>query len=202
MPQVVATRSIQSSFACPTSGSVHDRAEKLRPSSFSAAKVIFDDKKSKASFGVVSGRRFQITAKRAVQAEVVPVSPEDVPQVCVFFFSLPISVSVCLAAEKIRNDGGFGSVLVEIVGAERVAAIRRHFGGNVVEADGETQDEDRLHGRTFDEHQGDDLEARRGRNERGSPEHVARRPRLAPESHRFGQGIQRAQQGQCHCNNA
>ena len=86
MAQVVATRSIQSSFACPSSGSVQDPVEKLKPSSF-VSKVVFNDNKKKKKCNVVYyGKRFQITAKRSVQAEVVPVSPEDVPKVCSFLF--------------------------------------------------------------------------------------------------------------------
>lgn len=80
MSQVVATRSIHNSFPSPTSGSISDLVEKLKPSSF-AAKVLFNDHK-KSSINGVSVRRFQITAaKRSVQAEVVPVSPEDTPKV-------------------------------------------------------------------------------------------------------------------------
>ncbi|KAH7538134.1 hypothetical protein FEM48_Zijuj03G0166800 [Ziziphus jujuba var. spinosa] len=78
MAQVVATRSIQSSFPCPTSGSIQERVEKLKPCSFSAKVLANEGNKSCKSF---SFRRFQITAKRSVQAEVVPVSPEDVPKV-------------------------------------------------------------------------------------------------------------------------
>lgn len=91
MAQVVATRTIQSSFACPSSGSVQDRVERLKPSSFSAAKVLFNDKKSKRLNNVVYSSKgshsSQITAKRSVQTEVVPVSPEDVPKVCTLLYS-------------------------------------------------------------------------------------------------------------------
>ncbi|EXB72484.1 Pyruvate kinase isozyme G [Morus notabilis] len=79
MSQVVATRSIQTSFPSPSSGSVPDRVEKLKPASF-AAKLLFNDRK-KSSISAVSARKSQITAKRSVQAEVVPVSPEDTPKV-------------------------------------------------------------------------------------------------------------------------
>lgn len=81
MAQVVATRSIQSSFPCPSSGPVQERVDKLKPCSFSA-KVLGDE--GKKSCKSISFKRFQITAKRSVQAEVVPVSPEDVPKVFTF----------------------------------------------------------------------------------------------------------------------
>ncbi|KAF4352357.1 hypothetical protein F8388_024469 [Cannabis sativa] len=79
MAQVVATRSIQSAFACPSTGSGQDLFDKLKPSSF-ASKLFFNLQK-KRSGDVVYGRRFQISAKRSAQAQVVPVSPVDVSKV-------------------------------------------------------------------------------------------------------------------------
>ncbi|XP_044468712.1 plastidial pyruvate kinase 2 isoform X2 [Mangifera indica] len=78
MAQVVATRSIQSSFLCPTSGSVQERAEKLKPQSF-ASKVLAREEESRLKFVRTSTR---ITAKRSTQADsrVIPVTPEDVPK--------------------------------------------------------------------------------------------------------------------------
>lgn len=77
MSQVVATRSICSTFLCPSSGSVQDRADKARSFGF-GSKVLAHEKKS---WNFVS-RRSLVTAKRAAQAAVVPVSPEDVQKVC------------------------------------------------------------------------------------------------------------------------
>ncbi|XP_062120283.1 plastidial pyruvate kinase 2 [Humulus lupulus] len=79
MAQVVATRSIQSAFACPSSGSGQDLIEKLKPSSL-ASKLFFNVQKKRCN-NVVYCKRSQISAKRSAQAEVVPVSPEDVPKV-------------------------------------------------------------------------------------------------------------------------
>lgn len=81
MAQVVATRSIQSSFLCRSSGSVQDRGvEKLKSASF-ASKVLAREEKKRIT---LVRRSTQITAKRSagVESEVVPVSPEDVPKVC------------------------------------------------------------------------------------------------------------------------
>lgn len=80
MAQVVATRSIQSSFLCPSSGSVQERAEKLKPQSF-ASKVLAREEKSRLTF---VRKNTQITAKRSTHtdSQVIPVSPEDVPKVC------------------------------------------------------------------------------------------------------------------------
>ncbi|KAJ4705907.1 Pyruvate kinase [Melia azedarach] len=79
MAQVVATRSIQSSFLCRSSGSVQDRGvEKLKSASF-ASKVLAREEKKRIT---LVRRSTQITAKRSagVESEVVPVSPEDVPK--------------------------------------------------------------------------------------------------------------------------
>ncbi|XP_054790843.1 plastidial pyruvate kinase 2-like [Prosopis cineraria] len=76
MSQVVATRSIHSSFLCPTPGSAQPRAENLlKPSTF--AFNVFSPKKT-SKLG--SRRRScQIIARKSAlsPAEVVPVSPED-----------------------------------------------------------------------------------------------------------------------------
>ncbi|KAJ7974107.1 Pyruvate kinase [Quillaja saponaria] len=72
MAQVVAMRSIQSLFSCPTSGSVQERVEKLKPSSFASKVLARNDKKS---FNVVF-RSSHITARKSAP-ELIPVSPED-----------------------------------------------------------------------------------------------------------------------------
>lgn len=82
MAQVVATRSIQSSFMCPASGSAQERAiEKLKPSSF-ASTVLSREEKKRVT---LVRKSTKISAQKAtrVEPEVVPVSPEDVPKVCV-----------------------------------------------------------------------------------------------------------------------
>ncbi|KAH9646668.1 Plastidial pyruvate kinase 2 [Citrus sinensis] len=79
MAQVVATRSIQSSFMCPASGSAQERAsEKLKPSSF-ASTVLSREEKKRVTLVRKSPK---ISAQKAtrVEPEVVPVSPEDVPK--------------------------------------------------------------------------------------------------------------------------
>ncbi|XP_031248567.1 plastidial pyruvate kinase 2-like [Pistacia vera] len=78
MAQVVATRLIQSSFLCPSSGSMQERAEKLKPQSF-ASKVLAREEKRKLNFVLKST---QISAKRSTHtdSQVIPVSPEDVPK--------------------------------------------------------------------------------------------------------------------------
>lgn len=93
MAQVVATRSIQSSFPCPSSGSVQERfVEKLKPSSFSV-KALSDEENKNYKF-VRSIRRPAIKAQRSVQADVVPVSPEDLPEVCAIFLFTRMSLSI------------------------------------------------------------------------------------------------------------
>ncbi|XP_039069580.1 plastidial pyruvate kinase 2-like [Hibiscus syriacus] len=79
MAQVVATRSIHGSFLSQGSGSVHERAAKVRPASFASKVLAHDEKRNK---GVVIRRNYRITAKRAVRVEpeVIPVTPEDVPK--------------------------------------------------------------------------------------------------------------------------
>ncbi|KAH9677409.1 Plastidial pyruvate kinase 2 [Citrus sinensis] len=79
MAQVVATRSIQSSFMCPASGSAQERAsEKLKPSSF-ASTVLSREEKKRVT---LVRKSTKISAQKAtrVEPEVVPVSPEDVPK--------------------------------------------------------------------------------------------------------------------------
>lgn len=76
MAQVVATRAIQSSILCPSSGSVHERFEKLKPSGFAAKVLAREERRSRR----VAWRGGPIAAaKRSVRAEteVVPVTPED-----------------------------------------------------------------------------------------------------------------------------
>lgn len=78
MAQVVATRSIQGSLLSPSHGSVQERVEKIKPASF-ASKVLAREV-NKGRRVLLSGSR--ITAKRSARAEpeVIPVSPEDIPQ--------------------------------------------------------------------------------------------------------------------------
>ncbi|KAK4480720.1 hypothetical protein RD792_013802 [Penstemon davidsonii] len=81
MAQVVATRLIHGAFvAHPSSGSIQNRADKLKPSSLFAAKVLsqFENKSRSGAVHVNA----PITAVRStrVEPEVVPVSPEDVPK--------------------------------------------------------------------------------------------------------------------------
>lgn len=80
MAQVVATRSIQSSFLCPASGSAQERAvEKLKPSSF-ASKVLSPEGKKKRVTLVRKSTKISAQKATRVEPEVVPVSPEDVPK--------------------------------------------------------------------------------------------------------------------------
>ncbi|CAL5185457.1 unnamed protein product [Lathyrus oleraceus] len=76
MSQVVATRSIQTTL--PSSGSTHDRAQKLlKPSTF--ASKVFQPKGNRCSKLVFRSSR--ISARKSAPVEVVPVSPEDDPKV-------------------------------------------------------------------------------------------------------------------------
>ncbi|KAL6127197.1 hypothetical protein ACLB2K_075239 [Fragaria x ananassa] len=78
MAQVVAMRAIQSSIL--GSGSAQGRSsDKLKPPSFASRVLVNHEKKS-------CGRKFrrmrsEIAAKQPLQAEVVPVSPEDSPKI-------------------------------------------------------------------------------------------------------------------------
>ncbi|TMW93205.1 plastidial pyruvate kinase 2 [Solanum lycopersicum] len=80
MAQVVATRSIQSSFSSPSHGSLQSQVEKLKPPSF-ASKVLGRNERSN-SCRAVRVNMPQIIARRSTRAEpqVLPVSPEDVPK--------------------------------------------------------------------------------------------------------------------------
>ncbi|KAG7537694.1 Pyruvate kinase C-terminal [Arabidopsis suecica] len=80
MAQVVATRSIQGSMLCPNGGSVSTRSEKLlKPASF-AVKVLGNEAKRSGRVSVRSRRVVDTTVRSArVETEVIPVSPEDVP---------------------------------------------------------------------------------------------------------------------------
>lgn len=76
----MATRSIQSSFLCPASGSAQERAvEKLKPSSF-ASKVLSPEGKKKRVTLVRKSTKISAQKATRVEPEVVPVSPEDVPK--------------------------------------------------------------------------------------------------------------------------
>ncbi|OWM79611.1 hypothetical protein CDL15_Pgr023023 [Punica granatum] len=78
MSQVVATRSVHASLLSPSSGSLHERADKLRPPSFAARVLPRDERWTEGA----AFRASRITARRTLQAEpkIVPVSPEDVPE--------------------------------------------------------------------------------------------------------------------------
>ncbi|CAA7024795.1 unnamed protein product [Microthlaspi erraticum] len=80
MAQVVATRSIQGSMLCPNGGSVSTRSDKfLKPASF-AVKVLGNEAKRSGRVSVRSRRVADTTVRSArVETEVIPVSPEDVP---------------------------------------------------------------------------------------------------------------------------
>ncbi|KAG5006981.1 hypothetical protein JHK85_025523 [Glycine max] len=80
MAQVAASRSIQSTPLCPTSGSARDRAQNLlKPPSFASKVFPFvgnNNKRSKLSL-----RGLQISARKSAPSEVIPVSPEDDPKI-------------------------------------------------------------------------------------------------------------------------
>ncbi|CAF2137998.1 plastidial pyruvate kinase 2 [Brassica rapa] len=80
MAQVVATRSIQGSMLSPNGGSVSTRSDKLlKPASF-AVKVLGNESKKSGRVSVRGGRKVDTTVRSArVETEVIPVSPEDVP---------------------------------------------------------------------------------------------------------------------------
>lgn len=86
MAQVVATRSIQGSMLSPNGGSVSTRSDKLlKPASF-AVKVLGNESKKGGRVSVRGGRKVDTTVSvrsARVETEVIPVSPEDVPNVCV-----------------------------------------------------------------------------------------------------------------------
>ncbi|WZY75975.1 hypothetical protein YC2023_022359 [Brassica napus] len=82
MAQVVATRSIQGSMLSPNGGSVSTRSDKLlKPASF-AVKVLGNESKKGGRVSVRGGRKVDTTVSvrsARVETEVIPVSPEDVP---------------------------------------------------------------------------------------------------------------------------
>ncbi|KAL0875135.1 hypothetical protein Bca101_024840 [Brassica carinata] len=80
MAQVVATRSIQGSMLCPSGGSASTRSDKfLKPASF-AVKVLGNEAKNSGRVSVRGRRAVDTTVRSArVETEVIPVSPEDVP---------------------------------------------------------------------------------------------------------------------------
>lgn len=79
MSQVVATRPIHSSVPNLNAGSLQTQVEKLKPPGF-ASKVL--SRNARKSHGAVRINA-PITAKRSarVEAEVLPVTPEDIPKV-------------------------------------------------------------------------------------------------------------------------
>lgn len=84
MAQVVATRAIQSSIACPRAGSAHERSEKLKPSGFASRLLAREQRRSRR----LVRQGGPIEAKRYVRAEpeVVPVTPEDEEKVCFRYY--------------------------------------------------------------------------------------------------------------------
>ncbi|KFK26896.1 hypothetical protein AALP_AA8G307600 [Arabis alpina] len=81
MAQVVATRSIQGSLLSPNNGgSVSSRSDKsLKPASF-AVKVLGNEVKKSGRVALRTRRVVDTTVRSArVETEVIPVSPEDVP---------------------------------------------------------------------------------------------------------------------------
>ncbi|KAG2299183.1 hypothetical protein Bca4012_010744 [Brassica carinata] len=81
MAQVVATRSIQGSMLSPNGGSLSTRSDKfLKPASFSA-KVLGNEAKRSGRVSLKSRRVVDTTVRSSarVETEVIPVSPEDVP---------------------------------------------------------------------------------------------------------------------------
>ncbi|KAK4489601.1 hypothetical protein RD792_005413 [Penstemon davidsonii] len=79
MAQVVATRLIHGSFAAnPSSGSPQSRAEKLKPSFGFPAKVLVQSEKKSRRGAVHVTVPITVARSTSVEAEVIPVSPEDV----------------------------------------------------------------------------------------------------------------------------
>lgn len=83
MSQIVANRSFHASLLIPSSGSLQERAEKLKPPSFISMVLPREERVR----GGAASRASPITARRTLDAEptIVPVTPEDVPEVCVEF---------------------------------------------------------------------------------------------------------------------
>ncbi|KAI8006634.1 Plastidial pyruvate kinase 2 [Camellia lanceoleosa] len=75
MAQVMAARAIHSSLACPSSGSLQNQVDKIKPSGFASKVLAREPRNGHRVFRISS----PITAKISA-AEVVPVSPEDVPK--------------------------------------------------------------------------------------------------------------------------
>ena len=83
MAQVVASRSIQSTPLCPTSGSARDRTQNLlKPPSFASKVFPLGENNNKRS--KLRLRSLQISARKSAPSEVIPMSPEDDPKVRVF----------------------------------------------------------------------------------------------------------------------
>ncbi|KAJ0267229.1 Plastidial pyruvate kinase 2 [Hirschfeldia incana] len=81
MAQVVATRSIQGSMLSPNGGSLSTRSDKfLKPASF-AVKVLGNEARRSGRVSLKSRRVVDTTVRSSarVETEVIPVSPEDVP---------------------------------------------------------------------------------------------------------------------------
>ncbi|RDX63475.1 Plastidial pyruvate kinase 2, partial [Mucuna pruriens] len=76
MAQVAASRSIQSTPLCPTSGSANDRVRNLLKSPSFASKV-FSSNRKRSYLGF---RSLQISARKSAHSEVIPVSTEDDPK--------------------------------------------------------------------------------------------------------------------------
>ncbi|KAJ4843374.1 putative protein kinase [Turnera subulata] len=85
MAQVVATRSINGSLLCPaSSGSLQSRADNLKPASFSSKLLAREAAKKKRQHNLTaafSRRRIIQARSTGVEAQVIPVSPEDTPKV-------------------------------------------------------------------------------------------------------------------------
>ncbi|KAG5100260.1 hypothetical protein JHK82_045312 [Glycine max] len=80
MAQVVASRSIQSTPLCPTSGSARDRTQNLlKPPSFASKVFPLEENNNKRS--KLRLRSLQISARKSAPSEVIPVSPEDDPKI-------------------------------------------------------------------------------------------------------------------------
>lgn len=75
MAQVMAARAIHSSLACPSSGSLQNQVDKIKPFGFASKVLAREPRNGHRVFRISS----PITAKISA-AEVVPVSPEDVPK--------------------------------------------------------------------------------------------------------------------------
>ncbi|KAL6971979.1 putative protein kinase YGL059W [Sarracenia purpurea var. burkii] len=78
MAQVVATPPIHTSSVCPTSGSLQNQVEKIKPSGFSSTVLARQQRRSHRVLRISA----PIAAMRSARAEpvVIPVSPEDVPK--------------------------------------------------------------------------------------------------------------------------